>query len=133
VVDPPGRALMAQRRYMAHGPRYGDAAPVQILDVIVFRRFPLTQDSFGREIGAIGSVMKFVIHPYKERPNPSSYASWASVLLRTASGIRDGVEIDFLWVSMWLERPLLGFSNSKLLSMHHLVLSLVPNHNIIIR
>jgi hypothetical protein len=35
-----------------------DAAPWQILDVNLFRIFPLTQDEFWHETGVIGSSMK---------------------------------------------------------------------------
>jgi hypothetical protein len=65
----------------------GDAAPWQILDVNLFRRFPLTQDEFWHETGAIGSSMKFCFQPYIEHPKPSPYATWASVFLRTAPGL----------------------------------------------
>ena len=77
----------------------GDATPWQILDVNLFRRFPLTQDDFRHETGAIGSSMKFRFQPYKERPKPTSYATWASILVRTAPGLRTGLELELLWAS----------------------------------
>jgi hypothetical protein len=46
----------------------GKAAPWQILDVNLFRRFPLTQNEFWHETGAIGSSMKIFFQPYIERP-----------------------------------------------------------------
>jgi hypothetical protein len=71
----------------------GDTAPWQILDVNLFRRFSLTQDKFWHETGAIGSCMKLCFQPYVERPKSTPYATWASVLLRTASGLRTGPEL----------------------------------------
>jgi hypothetical protein len=53
-----------QLRPKAH--QTGDATPWQILDVNLFRRFPLAQDGF-----------------YIEPPKLSLYATWASVLLHT--------------------------------------------------
>jgi hypothetical protein len=74
----------------------GDATPCQILDVNLFRRFPLTLDKFWHETGAIGSSMKLFFQPYIERPKPTPYAIWASVLLRTALGLRTGLELELL-------------------------------------
>jgi hypothetical protein len=65
----------------------GDAAPWQILDVNLFRRFPLTQDEFWHDTSAIGSTMKLSFQPYIECPT-SPYATWASVLLHTAPGLQ---------------------------------------------
>jgi hypothetical protein len=43
--------------------------------------------------------MKFCFQPYIERPNPTSYATWASVLLRSAPGLRTGLELELLLAS----------------------------------
>jgi hypothetical protein len=51
------------------------------------------------ETGAIGSSMKLCFQPYIERPKPSPYATWASVLLRTAPGLRTGPELKLLLAS----------------------------------
>jgi hypothetical protein len=72
---------------------------LQILDVTLFRRFPLTQDEFWHKTSAIESFMKFCFQPYIERPKPTSYATWASVLLRTASGLRTTLELELLLAS----------------------------------
>jgi hypothetical protein len=77
----------------------GDAAPWQILDVNLFRRFPLTQDEFWHETSSIGSSMKLFFQPYIKRPKPTLYATWASVLLRTAPGLRTGLELELLLAS----------------------------------
>jgi hypothetical protein len=77
----------------------GDVAPWQILGVKLFRRFLLTQDEFWHETGAIGRSMKLCFQPYIERPKPTQYASWASVLLRTAPGLRTGLELELLLAS----------------------------------
>ena len=55
----------------------------------LFGRFLSTPDEFGLETGSIGSVLKLSFHPYKERPNPTPYATWASVLVQTVFGIRN--------------------------------------------
>jgi hypothetical protein len=65
----------------------------------LFRRFPLTQDEFWHKTGAIGSFMKFCFQPYIERPKPTPYATWASVLLRTAPRLRTGLELELLLAS----------------------------------
>ena len=43
--------------------------------------------------------MKLSFHPYKERPKRTPYATWASFLVRATPGLRDGLELEFLWVS----------------------------------
>jgi hypothetical protein len=52
-----------------------DVAHWQILDVNLFRRFPLTQDEFWHETGAIEHSMKLCFQTYIERTNPTSYAT----------------------------------------------------------
>jgi hypothetical protein len=58
--------------------------------------------------------------------------AWASNIRQTAPGHRGGLEAELYWASKCLGCPLLALSDSKLLSMHPLVLSFIPNHNIII-
>jgi hypothetical protein len=77
----------------------GDAAPWQIPDVNLFRRFPLTQDEFWHETSVIGSSMKLCFQPYIERPKPTRYATWASVLLRNAPRFRTRLELELLLAS----------------------------------
>jgi hypothetical protein len=43
--------------------------------------------------------MTFCFQPYIERPKPTPYATWASVLLRTAPGLRTGLELELLLAS----------------------------------
>jgi hypothetical protein len=74
---------------MIHGPKDDVAAPEQILDVNLCRRFPSTPDEFGPETGYIGSFLQLSFHPYKEHPNPTLYATWASVLVRAVTGVRN--------------------------------------------
>jgi hypothetical protein len=40
--------------------------------------------------------MKLCFQPYTERPKPTLYATWASVLLHTAPGLRTGLELELL-------------------------------------
>jgi hypothetical protein len=68
-----------------------------------------------------------------ERQNRTPYMAWASNLRQTAPELRGGLEVQLYWTSKCLGRPLLALSDSKLLSTHPLVLSFVPNQNIIIR
>jgi hypothetical protein len=77
----------------------GDAAPWQILDVNLFRRFLLSQHEFWHETGAIGSSMKLFFQPYIQHPKPTPYATWASVLLRIAPRLRTGLELELLLAS----------------------------------
>jgi hypothetical protein len=81
------------------GPQTGDAAPWQILDVNLFRRFLLTQEELWHETRAIGSSMELCFQPCIERPKPTPYATWASVLLRTTSGLRTWLELELLLAS----------------------------------
>ena len=74
----------------------GDAAPWQILDVHLFRRFLLTPNQFGPEASAIGSSFKLSFHPYKEHPKQTPYVVGASFLVRAAIGFRIGLELELL-------------------------------------
>jgi hypothetical protein len=76
-----------------------DAALWHILDVNLFRRFPLTRDEFWHETSSIGSSMKFLFQPYTERPKPTPYATWAFDLLRIAPELRTGLELELLLAS----------------------------------
>jgi hypothetical protein len=38
--------------------------------------------------------MKFWLQPYIERPNPTLYVARMSVLVKSGSGIRGGVEVE---------------------------------------
>jgi hypothetical protein len=49
--------------------------------------------------------MKLWFHPYKERPNPNPHTTWVSVLMQTASGLRDGLEINSIGPPTWFGRP----------------------------
>jgi hypothetical protein len=73
---------------MAQRTKNGDAAPGQILDADLFRRFPLTQKEFGPQTNAIGFLMKLSFQPYVNRRKRSPDASWASVLLLAGPGGR---------------------------------------------
>jgi hypothetical protein len=65
------------------------AAPEQILDVNLCKRFPSTPDEFGHETSSIGSFLKLSFYPYKEHPNLTPYATWVSVLVRAVPGVRN--------------------------------------------
>jgi hypothetical protein len=56
-----------------------------------------------------------------------------SDIRQTAAGLRGGLEVELYWASKCLGPPLLAFFDSKVLSTHTLVLSFIPNQNIIIR
>jgi hypothetical protein len=88
-----GRSRVGRRQLGPKAHQTGDAAPWQVLDVNLFRRFPLTPDEFWHETSAIVSFMKLCFQPNIERPKPTLYATWASVLLRTAPGLRTGPEL----------------------------------------
>jgi hypothetical protein len=103
----------------ANSPKGIGAAPWQILDVNLFRKFPLTQDEFWHEIGAIGSSMKLCFQPCIERPKPTPYATWESVLLCTAHGLRTGPELKLLLASTSGTRT--GSTLDLLLDMENLV------------
>jgi hypothetical protein len=84
------------------------AAPGQILDVNLFGRFPSTPNEFRPKTSAIGSVMKLYLQPYKEHRKLSPYATWVSVLVNTAPGLRDGLKNESQkrldWASYWSGR-----------------------------
>ena len=48
---------------------------------------------------AIGSSLKLSFHPYKEHSKQAPYAAWAPILVQAAPGLRDGLELEFLWAS----------------------------------
>jgi hypothetical protein len=83
----------------ANSPKGIGAAPWQILNVNLFRGFLLTQDEFWDETGAIGSSMKLCFQPHIEFPKPTPYATWASILLCTAPGLRTGPKLKLLLAS----------------------------------
>ena len=43
--------------------------------------------------------MKLSFHPYKEHPKRTPYVAWASIFVWAAPGLRDGLELEFLWAS----------------------------------
>jgi hypothetical protein len=59
--------------------QYGGAAPEQILDPVFFRRSRMTQDEFGDKFGGVGKIFSLSFQRYMARPDPTPYASWASV------------------------------------------------------
>ena len=71
-------------------------------------QFQSTPNEFGPETGSIGSALKLYFQPYKVHPNLTPYATWASVLVRAIPGVRNGLEVDVVWASNWLGRPLLA-------------------------
>jgi hypothetical protein len=48
---------------------------------------PKTKDKSGYETGSIGKLILLYFHPHKERPKWSWYVIWATILVRTVSGI----------------------------------------------
>ena len=62
------------------GPKDSVAAPWQILDADLFRRFPLGPVEFGHETKTIGWLMKLDFHAYVGHRKWSLDASWASIL-----------------------------------------------------
>ena len=49
---------------------------------------------FGPETSSIASSTKLSFHAYKQRPNWTLDAAWASFLVRAATELRDGLEHD---------------------------------------
>ena len=49
--------------------------------------------------GAIRSVLELYFQPYKVHPNPSPYPTVAPILVQTAPGHRNGLEVDLVWAS----------------------------------
>jgi hypothetical protein len=54
---------------------------------------------FGPQTKAICELMKLSFHPYVDHRKRSLDASYASVLLQTGPGARDGLELDMDWAS----------------------------------
>ena len=97
--DPWTRPYWAPTRYTDHRPKNSYSAPGQILDVNFLGQFPTTPDVFGPGTSAIGILLELSFQPYKMRPNPSPYATVAPVLVQTAPGLRNGLEVDLVWAS----------------------------------
>ena len=55
----------------------------------IVRMISVDSDEFGLETSAIVSVLKLSFQPYKGRPNPTPYATWASVLVRAVFEVRN--------------------------------------------
>jgi hypothetical protein len=51
--------------------------------------------------------MKLSFHPYVDHRKQSPNVSWASILLQTGPGARDGLELDMDWASNLAWTPLL--------------------------
>jgi hypothetical protein len=51
--------------------------------------------------------MKLSFHPYVDHRKRSQEASWASIVLQTGPGARDGLERDMDWASNLAWAPLL--------------------------
>ena len=64
-----------------------------------------TPDEFGLETGSIGSVLKLSFYLYKEHPNPSLYATWASILVLTALGSESDSKFNRFGPPPWLGLP----------------------------
>jgi hypothetical protein len=89
----------------------GDAEPWQILDVQLFRRYLNNNKEFLGGTSAIGSSLKLSFHPYKERHNRTPYATWASIVLQAAPGLRGGLELEFLCASTLVTRTELAIGS----------------------
>ena len=106
--DPWTRPNWAPTRYTDYRPKNNEAAPGQILDVKFLGQFLSTPNEFRPETSTIGSVLELSFQPYKVRPNPSPYATVASVLVRAVPGVRNRLELEFDWASNLGWTPLLA-------------------------
>jgi hypothetical protein len=66
-----------------------------------------TPIEFGPQTKAIGYIMKLSFHPYVDHQKWSPDTSWASILLQTGPGARDGLELDMDLASNLAWAPLL--------------------------
>src|SRR5581483_10067175 len=83
------------------GPKTSVAAPWQILDVILFRRFPSTPSEFWHETTWVGKLISLSFQRYIERPKRSPYVAWASVLMRPTPAVRTRLEVELDFNSNW--------------------------------
>ena len=79
-------------QYTGHRPKRGGASPRQILVINLFCELPSTPNSYVPEFGGIGKVMK-LFQLYKDLLKRTPYAVVVSFLVKTASGIRKGNEV----------------------------------------
>jgi hypothetical protein len=70
-----------------NSPTDGVAALKQNLNADLFRGFPLTPDEFLDGSSWVGNFIFLSLHTYKDQPNQSMVASWASVLVHTGPGV----------------------------------------------
>ena len=75
MENPSDASLLGSDSIQGPMGQYDDAAPEQILDAVLFRRFRMTPVEFGDETGGIGKVFLLALHPYKDHQNPSQYAT----------------------------------------------------------
>jgi hypothetical protein len=71
----------------------------------------MTPDEFGPPTKTIGKVFSLAFHTYQERPNLASYATWATVLVLTAPGLRGRLELNLVWASIFIRAPLLDLQS----------------------
>ena len=84
---------LGQQGTRANSPKDSGAAPWQILDVILFWRFPLTPDEFLHGARSIGKLISLAFLAYVERPKNSTYATWVTVLVCAAPEFRIWIEV----------------------------------------
>jgi len=97
--DPWTHPYWDSTRYTEHRPKNSDAALGQILDVDLFGQFPTTPYAFWHGPRSIGSFLELSFRQYKVHPNPSPYPTVAPILVQTAPGLRNGLEVDLVWAS----------------------------------
>ena len=83
----------------SNGPKDGVAAPWQIQDADLFRRFPLILNVFWCETTWIGFLIKLSFQPYVDHQKRSSYACWVTSLRQTGPVGRGRLELELLWAS----------------------------------
>ena len=94
----------------SNGPKEGVAAPWQIMDANLFRRFPLISKRFWCETTWIDFLIKLSFHPYVDRRKQSPDASWVTSLRQTQTWVALGLHLgDSNWISLrppsWLGHP----------------------------
>ena len=117
----------------SNGPKDGVAAPWQILDADLFRRFPLILKGFRCETTCIGFLIKLAFQPYMDHRKWGPDASWVTSLRQTGPRGRGRLKImlDQTFGSCWTSLLVIIASTSS--SKFLMTLSNVSNQDNIIR
>ena len=85
--------LWAPRRYTGERPKRLCRSSLTYSGHSLYLTIPVDSNEFGPQTSAVGCSLKLSFHPYKEHPKRTPYVAWASILVRAAPALRDGLQL----------------------------------------